>query len=378
MKKNILIFTDYYLPGFRSGGLIRSLVAVVEALKNHATITIVTRNHDCGVDIPYDDIAFDVMSELNGCHILYLSNENILRGIFFLLKNEKFDLVYMNSFFSPLFTVYPLFLLRFFFNKKSKILLAPRGELALGSLAIKKHRKKYFLIFRKFFQPTQNIFWHATSSEEKKDIEKKVGVHEKIIALTDIALHSPSKTVFLSKEKNKLKIIFISRITEIKNVDYALTVLMRVSGKVEFDIYGPIESSDYWVRCLSIIERLPENIIVNYRGELEYHQVMETLRHYDLFLLPTKNENYCHAIVEALSTGCPVMISTQTPWHHLASFSAGWSFDLLYPEAFSEKINALIPLDEESYRQYHEGALRYFEQQINNEHLVEEYKRYFL
>lgn len=153
---------------------------------------------------------------------------------------------------------------------------------------------------------------------------------------------------------------------------------MRVSGKVEFDIYGPIESSDYWVRCLSIIERLPENIIVNYRGELEYHQVMETLRHYDLFLLPTKNENYCHAIVEALSTGCPVMISTQTPWHHLASFSAGWSFDLLYPEAFSEKINALIPLDEESYRQYHEGALRYFEQQINNEHLVEEYKRYFL
>jgi hypothetical protein len=41
------------------------------------------------------------------------------------------------------------------------------------------------------------------------------------------------------------------------------------------------------------------------------------LAEYDLFLFPTLGENYGHVISEALASGCPVVISDQTPWRNL-------------------------------------------------------------
>jgi glycosyltransferase involved in cell wall biosynthesis len=37
-------------------------------------------------------------------------------------------------------------------------------------------------------------------------------------------------------------------------------------------------------------------------------------RQYDLFVFPTRGENFGHVIIESLSVGTPVLLSDRTPW----------------------------------------------------------------
>ena len=366
MKKNILIGCDHYLPGFRAGGPVRSIAAIVNVLKNEATISIITRNRDCGIKTPYENLS----PNQYGYPVFYFSITQAIVGIFKLLKNHSFDIIYCNSFFSPVFTIYTLLLSRVVFRQKTKIIIAPRGELGSGALIFNSPRKKiYLFLMRRFLE--KNIVWHATSTEEENDIKKIIGVRANIFTLANIALTDFPVSAIQNKKENELKIVFISRIIGKKNLEFALQVLAQVKGSIFFDIYGPIEEPAYWESCLLLIKNMPSNIVVNYKGALMPEVVAQTIQHYDLFFLPTLNENYGHAIVEAFSAGCPVMVSSNTPWRNLADCNAGWDFDLKNPAEFTKKLEALIGLSAQQYEIYHKGASEYFNQKINDAGLIE-------
>ena len=55
--------------------------------------------------------------------------------------------------------------------------------------------------------------------------------------------------------------------------------------KIKFDIYGPIESDDYWNECKKAIKELPSNINAQYIGMLTQEEVAPTFMKYDCFLL---------------------------------------------------------------------------------------------
>ena len=52
-------------------------------------------------------------------------------------------------------------------------------------------------------------------------------------------------------------------------------------------------------------------------------KVIETFSKYDVFLFPTKGENYGHVIFEALAGGCIPIISDQTPWNDIEQAGCG-------------------------------------------------------
>jgi len=99
-----------------------------------------------------------------------------------------------------------------------------------------------------------------------------------------------------------------------KNLDYLLRVLNKVTVAVELSIYGPIEDSAYWLLCQSLIQTFPSYISVTYRGEVTHEQVAKTFTTHDLFVFPTRGENFGHVIYESLAAGTAVIISDQTPW----------------------------------------------------------------
>ncbi len=70
------------------------------------------------------------------------------------------------------------------------------------------------------------------------------------------------------KEKDFLKLAFLSRILRIKNLDYALKVLKGVMGDIKFNIYGTKEDAIYWKECKKIIKNLPDNVEVKYFGQI--------------------------------------------------------------------------------------------------------------
>ena len=60
MKPKILVFIDYYLPGNKAGGPIRSLSNLIDNLDSYYEFKIVTRDRDIGDNIGYDSIEKNV------------------------------------------------------------------------------------------------------------------------------------------------------------------------------------------------------------------------------------------------------------------------------------------------------------------------------
>ena len=117
-----------------------------------------------------------------------------------------------------------------------------------------------------------------------------------------------------SRLPGPLRLVFLSRISRKKNLDFLLRVLARVSSNVELAIFGSQEDAIYWNQCESLINQLPVNIQVYFGGQLPQEMVRDTFAMYDLFVFPTRGENFGHVIFESLSVATPVLVSDQTPW----------------------------------------------------------------
>ena len=59
IKKKILCFVNYYLPGFRSGGPVRTISNIVDQLGDEFEFMIVCSNHDAGETKLYQNIIED-------------------------------------------------------------------------------------------------------------------------------------------------------------------------------------------------------------------------------------------------------------------------------------------------------------------------------
>lgn len=110
-KKKILVFVDWYLPGYKAGGPIQSVSNIVENLKEEFDFSIFTSDTDLGEMTPYANIESDTWLTIKKVRIFYASKKflsffNILKVI----KQNKVDVIYFNSFFSFYFTIIPLIL----------------------------------------------------------------------------------------------------------------------------------------------------------------------------------------------------------------------------------------------------------------------------
>ena len=67
------------------------------------------------------------------------------------------------------------------------------------------------------------------------------------------------------------------------------------------------------------MKQIPDHIKIVV-DEISPEQVHETFGKYDLFVFPTRGENFGHVIPEALAAGTPILLSDRTPWLEDQSF----------------------------------------------------------
>ena len=157
-------------------------------------------------------------------------------------------MLYLNSFFSFMFSIFPIFISRLT-SPGVQILLGPRGEFSEGALALKAEKKNRFIKLAKSLGFYRGIAWHASSSYEKSDIQRVFGREERIRVAVDIATRSRVAEPVCRPSDEPLKIVFISRISPKKNLKFAISILMLVKTPVQFDVYGPVEDEAYWREC---------------------------------------------------------------------------------------------------------------------------------
>jgi glycosyltransferase involved in cell wall biosynthesis len=381
-KKNILVLYDYYFPGYKAGGPIRTLANIVDTLGDEFQFKIVTSDRDLGDLKSYVTVKSDSWNRIGKAAVYYISIEMMsLRELKRIICSTGYDVIYLNSFFSFHFTIKLLLLRMLRLIPDRPIIIAPRGEFSSGALRLKRLKKRVYIMVAKLFRLYRGTVWQVSSKYEEDDLRCWFGKEAQVVIAPDLppilTSHARPK-VLKTKKENYLEIIFLSRISRKKNLEVALNTLKRIKGKVVFDIYGPIEDSVYWEECQKIVCRLPKNIEVRYCGCVKHENVVSVMRKYHFFFFPTLGENFGHVILESFNAGCPVLISDQTPWRGLEKIGVGWELPLDTPELFHEILQRCVNMGGREYMQLSERALMYGRQVAQDEKVIDQNRELFL
>ncbi len=376
-KNTILILCDWFLPGYLAGGPIQSIATLTQQLGNDIDFKIITTDRDFKSNKPYDNIKVNKWTQYEGRSVFYISPENMNPDfVLKLIQSTKHDSIYLNSLFSKLFAVSPL-KWKQQGKIRSKIILAPRGMLGDGALAIKALKKQLFLKYAKVFGLFKDIVWQSTSAQETSEIKKRIGCNSRIVEISNLP-NTVNEISSIEKKTGELKLCFISRVSEKKNLNFAIDVLKLLSGSdIVFDVYGPIEDELYWNTCQENSKGLSSNIKFQYKGILKPTAIGKTVSQYHALFLPTQNENYGHIIVETLQHARAVILSDQTPWRNLQKENVGYDIALSDKAKFVEAIKIMSTLNQSKFDAMSKTCISYINHQLNIEKIKTQYLELF-
>lgn len=349
-RVRVALLCPDYLPGI-GGGVIQAMASVVEALGDAVDFTVVTGNRDRGLSTPYVSGGPVVRRRVGKADVTYLAPRGRLPWtLLSVVRAARPDALYLGSVFSPPFAIVILLARRLgLLPSVRTLVIAPRGELASEAVRHSRWKKRPWLWVARNAGLFTGAIWQATHEGEVDQIRACVGDAATIRLVRDPL---PSLAAFgdvervRAKRRGELSVLFLARIAPIKNLMYLLRSAARVHGSVEIDVCGPVDDAPYWAECLALARTLPEHVTVRHLGALPHERVPQAMADHDLFVLPTLGESFGYAILEAISSGCPVLISDRTPWRDLATAGAGWAVPLDDTAAFDRVLQHCVDMDE--------------------------------
>jgi glycosyltransferase involved in cell wall biosynthesis len=355
-RPRILVMADWYAPGFRAGGPIRSVVNFAAQLDGELDIYILTTDRDLGEETAYAGISTDIWVPYLNHQVCYLSPSQLnWKRITRIIRAIAPDHIYLNSMFSRYMTIYPLMFVRAG-GTNAPVMLAPRGMLMDSALAVKPGRKKVFLTILKWAGIGRIIRFQATNENEATDIYRHFGAGTAVVRLGNLPAIPRHFIPPPEKQPGMLRMVFVGRAHPIKQLDFLLNILTGVRSRVHLTVVWTREDEIYAERCRSLAKTLPGHVTIEMHEGIPHDAVEGIIRANHIFALPTRGENFGHSIYEALAAGRPVLISDQTPWRGLSNSRAGWDFPLSRPEAFSHCIEEVAGWDQATLMEWCNGA----------------------
>lgn len=352
-RVRVAALVDYYLPGYLAGGALRTVAHMADQLAGEVDFRVITRDRDFLATEPYPGLTPGAWSSVGRTPVRYLAPaEQTLAGIGRAVREARPKVLYLNSCFSPVFTLMPLLLRRLGRMPRIPVIVAPRGELSEGALSLKRGKKMAFLRLARAAGLYRGVLWQASSELEADEVRRWFGAEARVAVAADLRERPAAARPPAPKRPGELRVAYLSRITAKKNLAGALQMLAGVRGDVRFTIYGPAEDAAYWETCRARIDALPANVRVDVAGSIKPEQVGEALASHHLMLFPTLGENFGHVVLESLLAGVPVLTSDRTPWSGLDAAGAGWTLPLEAPDRFAAVLQAYVDagMDEHARR----------------------------
>ena len=167
--------------------------------------------------------------------------------------------------------------------------------------------------------------FHATAETEYGDI-RRMGFRQPVVIIP-YGIDVPE---YVPKPGGPTRtLLYLGRIHPIKGLEF----LLRAWGVVQYRftdwrlrIVGPNERGHR-----DEMQRLVENLKlerVEFVDPMYSERKLQEYREADLFVLPTRHENFGLVVVEALATGTPSIVTKGAPWSGLESHNAGWWIDV--------------------------------------------------
>lgn len=378
-KTSVLMLVPYYYPGYRAGGALRATVNLIDWIGDQHDIYLLTRDRDLADTQPYTQVGLGRWQPVGNAQVRYEPTN--LRDVprwLQIVRSTPYDVLVLGSLFFHM-NLFVLFLHHFrLLPRARRVVLVPHGMLSSGAIALKSRKKRLLVALIKFLGIHRAVTWQATTDLERGEIEAVFGETMPNIEVVPYLPPKPDPDMVseiaesVPKEAGMAKLVFLSRISPKKNLDYALRLLAQVQQRIQFDIYGPVEEKDYWETCQRLIADLPSHIEVAYHGAIPHEEVVPTLASYHGFLLPTRSENYGFVFAEALAAGTLLIISDQTPWRNLQDQQLGWDLPLDDMPAFVRAVEELATMSAAQFATLSARARRF---DATTDHLTDTLQR---
>ena len=309
----------------------------------------------------------------NSTSIWYNDKNNLQQVLNNKVNTEQPDFLFINGIYSYRYNLKPLL-----FTKRVKKIVSVRGMLHPGALSQKPLKKKIYLWFWKLMGLHKAVTFHAVDQAEKEFITAVFGNKVNITIAANFPRIFPLQP-FIDKQQGYLKLVSVALISPMKNILLVLEALQQLPSdvKIEYDIYGPIKDKQYWQQCLERIKALPTRVKVNFHGDIPPDDIINVLAAAHVFILPSKSENFGHAIIEALSAARPVITSTTTPWNGLETAKAGINVTTDHSVSLKDAIQFFVQLSAAEWQQWCTGAAGYARLAIDLNIIKQQYQSLF-
>ena len=364
---------DAYLPGFRFGGPVRSLANLVDWVGERYEIYIFTKDRDLGDEEGYKNIPLNQWVPHGKAQIFYASpDQHKPERALAEMKRIQPEVVYLNGLWERM--TRGLLKARL---PEARYVIAPRGALGAGALAIKPWKKKFGLCLMR--RSLRRLVWHATAEEEASEVRKVMGAQVSVCVASNLlerrVVNAPNNLVRV-RVPGPCQLVAFSRLSRKKNFDFLLSCLGSVRGAFNLDIIGPEEDPVYASELKKLAKELRPNQSVHFLGGKSPAELTALLPKYDFFVLPTQHENFGHVFIEAWAAGLPVITSDQTPWRDLLAKGIGWDLSLSKREPWIALLESIIQMHPDKLLKLKMQSAR-FVANLAQQQPLDAYKRLF-
>jgi carbamoyltransferase len=307
LNARILQISPYYKPHVSFGGPVFSVSALCRALaQNGAEVTVYTIGYDTTQTYPSSKI-------IDGVKVWYFKSDGghpcqVSLQLWRALKHahQQFDVVHVHTWWNILI----FNSIRILKGQGVPVVLSPRGMLSTYSFS---HRKT---VLKQWFQAGYG-----------KWLMNGIGLHATAVAeAADIAQHScrPIDTIYKLPNLLGLRqqvhdapaheagysLGFLSRLHHKKGIEILLRAV-AITPQVHRLVIGGGGDPEYEVRLHQLTQALGIAHKVQFVGWVDDAAKPAFFSQFQVFILPSFNENFANVVAEAWAAGKPVIISTE-------------------------------------------------------------------
>ena len=383
LRPRVLIAAEWFPPAFRAGGPIRSVAHLAAFLAETHEVRVVAGGYDLGQPAPMPGVELGcwqkvvLADQVGAVEVIYLPKGAANREHWSqLFQDWKPDFLHINSLYSWNFALLPLRISRRF--PRMRVVVAPRGMLGAAALAIKPFKKRIFWTAMKVGGWFDGVRWHVSSPHEAAEVKEMFPGKVLDIQVAQ-NLPAPAPPVGPARDMDRWVLAVVGRVHPVKRVLEVLESLRFLSAegdlpRWELHVIGPEEDGGYAEKCRTLADRLPHPVV--FHGGLSPEQVGEWLDRSHFLLSPTQQENFGHAIVEAWSRGCGVVLSDRTPWRGLMEAGLGWEGAVETGE-WRTGLAQMLTLKVEQWMQLSDRAREFYRKRVLDARVLDANRRIF-
>jgi glycosyltransferase involved in cell wall biosynthesis len=193
----------------------------------------------------------------------------------------------------------------------------PMGMIVPIVRSIRKKHVYHALLGRRMLDGAARVV--ATSEQERGELLTRGIAAEKILLRRngiDIEPYAelPPRGAFrreLGLAEDDFLVLFVGRISRKKGLHLLLRAVATLPSKVHVAIVGPDDGDGSLQELRADAARLGLDDRVRFEGPRFGEAKIQAMRDADLFALPSRNENFGNAVVEAIACGLPALVTSE-------------------------------------------------------------------